>query len=214
MRGAVEAQYTNTLNNLSWTLAEKGSFQIALHTCRHALGLRRRLGSRAPVALSLNTMGLIQIQCDQPHEAIENCERALRIFRELSLPRGVGLVCIALSEALRRKGWALGELVSPDEHSDLLRQARDRCLEAVDIFSRWVAERPRLIEALIEIGCTYRDWAAIRTEYGGTDLDREALAQKATDYLRRAIREGEGEAELLHQVLRAQVDLTWLYYYM
>lgn len=213
MRGAIEAQHANTLNNLSWALAEAGRFRQALLKCRDALEMRQRLGPRAPLAFSLNTTGLIQTRADQPHRASVNCENALAIFRDLNQPRGVGLACIALAEALRRRSWASPELYPPEKRAEFLRKAADHCLEAVDIFASQVPERPRLVEALIEQGCTYRDWAAIRGSYQGADPDFKTLARRAEDALRRAMREGEGEPGLFHKVIDAQVNLAWLYHY-
>jgi Tfp pilus assembly protein PilF len=213
MRRAIEAQHANTLNNLSWALAEAGRFRQALLKCRDALEMRQRLGPRAPLAFSLNTMGLIQTRADQPHRASVNCENALAIFRDLDKPRGVALACIALAEALRRRSWASPELYPPERWAEFLRQAAERCLEAVDIFAGQVPERPRLVEALLEQGCTYRDWAAIRESYQGADPDSKTLARRAEDALRRAMREGEGEPGLFHKVIDAQVNLAWLYHY-
>ena len=213
MRRAIEAQHANTLNNLSWALAEAGRFRQALLKCRDALEMRQSLGPRAPLAFSLNTTGLIQTHADQPHRASVNCEKALTIFRDLNQPRGVGLACIALAEALRRRSWASPELYPIEHRGEFLRQAAERCLEAVDIFTSQVPERPRLVEALIEQGCTYRDWAAIRGIYQGADPDSRTLARRAADALRRAMREGEEEAGLFHKVVDAQVNLAWLHHY-
>jgi hypothetical protein len=80
-------------------------------------------------------MGLIQTSADQPHRARINCERALGIFRDLELPRGVGMACAALSEALRRMSTGTAELYTPEESAELLRRAREHASEAVDIFT-------------------------------------------------------------------------------
>jgi len=213
MRNAIAAQHANTLNNLSWALAWVGDFQQALRACRDALEMRQGLGSRAPVAFSLNTLGLIQIKNDQPHRGRVNCERALGIFRDLEQPRGVGLARIALAEAFRRMA-GVREIYTPEESAEHLRQAEEHAREAVDIFTTQVPERPQLIQALIELGCTYRDWAWIRDQYGGTDPNRKILARRAEDALRRAMREREEEAGLLHMVVDAQVNLAWLHYYL
>ena len=216
MRNAIEAQHANTLNNLSWARTWVGDFQEALDICRDALGMRRRLGPRAPVAFSQNTMGLILIKSSQtvPAAAIEYCKRALATFRDLQQPRGVGLARIALAEAYRRLSTGTQELYAPEESAENLRQAEENAQEAVYIFTHQVEERPQLIQALIELGCTYRDWARIREQYGGTDPDRKTLARRGEDALRRAIREGEGEPGLLHMVVDAQVNLAWLYHYI
>jgi tetratricopeptide (TPR) repeat protein len=210
----MEAQQATTLNNLAWAYAQVGDFQHALRHCRDALELRQELGPRAPVAFSLNTMGLVQIYADQPDRARVNCERALGIFRDLEQPRGVGMACAALSEALRRMSTGTPELYTPEESADLLRRAREHASEAVDIFTNTIREHPRLIQALIELGCVYRDWANIRNKNEGPDPDRSALASKGEEALRRAIREAAEEEELLYLVVNAQVNLAWLYHYV
>jgi tetratricopeptide (TPR) repeat protein len=213
MRDAMAAQHANTLNNLSWALTWVGEFQPALRTCRDALEMRQELGPRAPVAFSLNTLGLIRIKGDQPYRGRVNCERALGIFRDLDQPRGVGLARIALAEALRRMS-GVRETYTPEESAEYFRQAEEHAREAVDIFTSQVPERPQLIQALIEMGCTHRDWALIRDRYSSTDPDRKVLARRAEDALRRAMREGAEEPGLLHMVVDAQVNLAWLYRYM
>lgn len=213
MRNAITAQHANTLNNLSWALTWVGDFQQALRTCRDALEMRQRLGPRAPVAFSLNTMGLIYIKSDRLFPARTNCERALGIFRDLDQPRGVGLARIALAEAFRRMSTGAPELM-PEESAEHLRRAEEHAREAVYIFTSQVPERPQLIQALIELGCTYRDWAWMRDQYSGTDPDRRILARRAGDALRRAMREGAEEPGLLHMVVDAQVNLAWLHHYM
>ncbi len=216
MRRALAAQHANTLNNLSWALTWVGDFQRALYTCRDALGMRQQLGPQAPVAFSQNTMGLILTKSSQPipAAATEYCKRALGTFRDLQQPRGVGLARIALAEAYRRMSTGTPELYTPEESAEYLRQAEEHAKEAVYIFTHQVPERPQLIQALIELGCTYRDWAWIREQYGGLAPDRKTLARRGEDTLRRAIREGEAEAGLLHKVVDAQVNLAWLYHYI
>ncbi|MBM4428756.1 MAG: tetratricopeptide repeat protein [Chloroflexi bacterium] len=214
MRMAIEAQHANTLSNLSWALTWVGELQEALNTCRDALEMRERLGPRAPVAFTMTTMGLIQIMNDHPDRACVSCERALGIFRDLQQPRGVGLARIALAEAFRRMSSSTPELYTPEEDVEHLRLAEEHAKEAVDIFTSQVLERPQLIQALIELGCTYRDWAWILYQYGDADSGRRTLAHHGEAALRRAIREGEAEPGLLHMVVDAQVNLAWLYYYM
>jgi len=79
-----------------------------------------------------------------------------------------------------------------------------------------VHDRSRLVEALIELGCVYRDWARLRPLYDRetTDPDRDAIALDAEAALRRAIREAETEKELSHRAVQAQVNLAWLYHYV
>lgn len=211
-RMALRAQHANTLNNLSWVLAELGRFAQAVQVCEDALEMRLDLGPTAPAAFSLNTYGMILVRDGKPHRARVLSSRALGIFRDLEYPRGVGLCEIALAESLRRM-VALPLLYPPEDGAGLLRQAEAYAKEAVDIFSSQVPERSRLVEALIERGCVYRQWAWMRPLYhSDEDPSQEELARRSEEDLRRAMEEA-GEA-LPYRRLDAHVNLAWLYYYI
>ena len=209
---ALRAQHANTLNNLGWALAELGRFAQAAQVCEDALEMRVGLGPAAPVALTLNTYGMVLVRDDKPHRARVLSSRALAIFRDLGYPRGVGLCDIALAEALRRM-VAIPFLYSPEDGAELLRQALRHADDAVDIFTHQVPERSRLVEALIERGCIYRQWAWLRPLYlSDQDPDQNELARRSEADLTRAMEEA-GE-DLAYRRLDAQVNLAWLYYYM
>lgn len=207
-----ETEHANTLNNLAWALAELGEFDQALRYAQDALELRQGLGPRYPLALSLNTLGLIQVRSGQPERAMENCGQALAIFSDLRQRRGVGLACTALAEACRRVTHMPG-LRDPHRDREHLRQAASYAEEATKIFSQEVAETLRLIEALIELGCVYRDWAHLRPSYtSDEDPTREVLAEKGEKALREAAERAHGL--LAHHEIEALVNLAWLRYYV
>lgn len=208
-----ETEHANTLNNLAWALAEIGEFDQALRYAQDGLELRQNLGPRYPFALSLNTLGLIQVRNDQPNRAVENCERALTICRDLEQPRGVGLACIALAEAYRRMTRAPGPR-DPLHSVDLLRKAEKYAREAQDVFSsRDFAETLRLIEALIELGCVYREWARLRPkDPSSEDGSPNELAERGQQALRQAAKRAHGV--LVHKEVDALVNLAWLRYYV
>ncbi len=212
-RQALRAQHANTLNNLGWALGELGHFAQAAQVCEDALEMRVDLGPAAPVAFTLNTYGMVLTRDDKPHRARVLCGRALAVFRDLGYPRGVGLASIALAEALRRMS-AIPYLYTPDDTAELLRQATRHATEAVEIFgSPEVAERSRLVEALIERGCVYRQWAWLRPLYNSVeDPDPKELARRSEEDLRRAMEEA-GET-FPYRRLDAHVNLAWLYYYI
>lgn len=211
-RMALRAQHANTLNNLSWVLAELGRFAQAAQVCEDALEMRLDLGPAAPAAFSLNTYGMILVRDDKPHRARVLSSRALGIFRDLEYPRGVGLCDIALAESLRRM-VAIPLLYTPEDGVGLLRQAEAYANDAVDIFRSQVQERSRLVEALIERGCVYRQWAWLRPLYeSDEDPNQEELTRRSEEDLRRAMEEA-GEA-LPYRRLDAHVNLAWLHYYI
>ena len=208
-----DSQHANTLNNLSWALAERGAYNDALRRCLDGLGLRRALGFEASVALSLNTLGLIEVRNDQPHRGQAHCRQALDIFRKFDQPRGIGLACIALSEALRRTALA-PEMYPVGRQAEMLKEAAALADEAVAIFAQEAREKVRLVEALIELGCVYREWMRIRetAAYVGTrDLSPGQMVERSERAFRGAI--DEACADMPHKMLDAQVNLAWLYYY-
>ena len=214
-RSALRAQHANTLNNRALALAELGRFEKAQTFCEDALNMRQELGSRAPVAFSLNTLGMILLRNDKPHQARVQCERALGFFRDLDQPRGIGLASTALAEAMRRMS-GIEHLYAPEEIADLLRRAAAHATDAVQIFADVVHELPRLIEAFIERGCVLRHWTWLRSQYepdpNKDDPDQATLARMAEQDLRQAA-ELAGD-QLIFRHLDARVNLAWLYYYM
>ena len=225
------SQHANTLNNLSWALAELGDYDDALRLCKDGLDLRRALGSRYPIALSYNTLGQIQAKADQPHRARVNSEHALAILRELEMLRGIGMASIALAEARRRMS-ASGEVYFPDEQARLLWRAAQHANEAVSIFGGdmtlpederkpQVPEPVRLVDALIEQGCAYREWARLRPRYEQrlddqgepvTDPTPGELAQRGEHALIKAARLARSQQP--HRAVDALVNLAWLKYFM
>jgi len=214
-RLALRAQHANTVNNLSWALAELGRFRQAVTLGIDGLEMRLSLGPRAPVAFSYNTLGSIFLRDDKPERGREYCERARSIFQALEQPRGIGLADIALAEALRRMS-DVPFLYAPEEIADRLRQAAIYADDAVHIFEEIVKEHPRLVEALIERGCVYRFWAWLRPQYepapGQPDPTLEELFQRAEADLRRAMDLAGNDFPFRY--LDARVDLAWLYFYV
>jgi tetratricopeptide (TPR) repeat protein len=208
----LEAEHADTLNNLAWANAEIGNFARARRYCRDGLNLREELGSRHLIALSLNTLGLIEIKDDKPHRGEVHCKRALAIFRDIGMPRGVGLACTALAEAYRRSA-ATPEVYTPHEQAERLSLAEDFADQAVQTFRHTVQERLRLVEALNELGCVYRDWARIRPEDDSAQApDRNVLAEKGIRALREAAQLSADE--FLYRQVDALTNLAWLYSYI
>lgn len=210
----LRTEYSNTLNNLGWALAQNGEFFEASLYTRDGLRLRQALGSRYLIALSLNTLGRIEIEEDRPLEAAIHCKRAWDIFRDLEQARGIGLASIGRAIALRRQ-TAIPDLHDIADRIDLLNEAEQYAREAVRIFTKEHPEPMRLYEALIEQGCIYRDWARIDVPYDHARPDYRSsqyLAQQSEHTLRRAAREAAGK--FIYLQMDAWVNLAWLHYYM
>ena len=210
----LEDEHANTLNNLAWALAEAGNFARAQRLCEDGLDLRLELGPRYPIALSYNTLGLIGTRYDQPHRARRHCERALSIFRDLGQSRGIGLASMALAEALRRSADVPG-LYFPEESASLLELGQQYAQEAVDIFETTVPEPLRLVEAYLELGCIYRDWAKLphydHTGNRADDPEKSELLSKGEQTLHLC---AQAAQKIPYRQVDAWVNLAWLYYYV
>lgn len=203
-----DSEYANTLNNLSWVLAELGDFQSAIRNCEDSLNLRRKLGHRYPIALSLNTLGLIEARYGLPERAVLRCEQALIIFRDLEQPRGIGLACSALAESLRRM-TNVSDLLTDESSVENLKIAEKRAKESVEIFTNIIDEPLRLVEAYLELGCIYREMAR-RLKSDKTLLKNLINESKSAFKLSMQ----NAEIEYSYRRVDALVNLAWLYYYV
>lgn len=202
-----EAQHANTLNNLAFALMESGEFQDSLAHCHDALHLRYKLGARHNIALSLNTLGLIETRNDQPERACRHIEQALTIFTDLGQDRGIGLAAHALAEANRRM-TNVEQLLSDEEVMDNLQSAEAYALQAVEIFTNKRPESFRLAEALIELGCVYRE---LTRHIQKDNPKRKEMYLNSEKALREA--EKRAGSEFAYRAVDALVNLGWLYYY-
>ncbi|MEW5829782.1 MAG: hypothetical protein AB1846_12890, partial [Chloroflexota bacterium] len=85
--------------------------------------------------------------------------------------------------------------------------------EAKSIFSQKVEELPRLVQAFIELGCSYRDWARLRTEYPNPKDSPPRLSAEAEEKLKLAYELAQKE-NLSYLAIDALVNLSWLRYYI
>ncbi|HIP87814.1 MAG TPA: tetratricopeptide repeat protein [Anaerolineales bacterium] len=179
----IESELANTLNNLAFAKAEVGLFGTAWRIGQEALRRREEMGPRVPVGLSLNTLAHIAVRDDKPVTARRYAARALRLFRSLEHRRGEGLARVIFSEACRRWAerlneveWMLGALkvcygvefkrqsgenasvenvaTIWNEVVDLLDQEEEGKVQGPHLL---LDEPDRQVEALIELGCVYRD---------------------------------------------------------
>ncbi len=204
----IRSELANTLNNLSWALAEVGDFQSSIVYCEDGLILRRQLGHRYPIALSLNTLGLIETRSGQPERARFRCEQALAIIRDLEQPRGIGLACTALAESLRRM-TNVSDLLTIEQALDNLKLAEQYALEAVEIFKNNVKERLRLVEAYIELGCDYRETARRKNAKHDDSTEFVRKGEQAFD-----LAVANSDAEFAYRGVDALVNKAWMYYYV
>ncbi|MCK6583808.1 MAG: ATP-binding protein [Anaerolineales bacterium] len=205
-------EMATVMNDMGFAQGEMGEWHDARSNVRDALRLGRELGPRVPVALSLNTLAAIQVHEGQYGDARENSQQALAIFRAFSYKRGIGMALVTLAEASRRYAGMIPPLIPEEERIDLLRRARDYAREASALFTE-SGEKPRQVEALIEIGCACRDWVwrLKQNPQGGDDPKR--LRRESEDALNKAA-ELAKEARLIYRYVDARVNLAWLEFYM
>lgn len=207
----LKVEQANTLNNRAFALAEVGKFDVAEQLAWDALEMRERLGPLFPVSLSLNTLAHIKIRENAYEEGLRFANRAYALAEKLGSKRAKGLALVALSEAKRR--FSIWDPHPPTETVRWLKEAIENGWQAVEIFA--AAYSPiRRVEALIELGCAYRDWAKIKHDFpdeapGNIDeliAEAETALQEAANLAR--------EHNLPYRQMDALVDLGWLWYYI
>jgi len=204
----LESEAANNLNNLAWVEAEAGDFKTALVHCKDGLHLRRKLGRRYPIGLSLNTLGLIETRMGNPEKARFYCEQALKTFLEIEIASGIGLACLAYAESLRRM-TNVPDLLTHGQAVEHLKDAGKYAEDAVTIFTEQAKQPLRLVESYIEVGCVYREW--IR-HLPADDSGREGKVEKSRAAYEAAVDIAE-KGKYEYRAIDALVNLAWLYYY-
>ena len=204
----LEAQQANTLNNLAFALSNVGNFDRASRLAKDALEIRERLGNRSAIGLSLNTRALIEMQHGDLHQAQTFSTLALQHFQDTDNERGLALAKTALAE-IRRRIATEGEDARVSDAEALLRHALADARGASDGFVR-TGERVRNVDALIQLGCTYRDLMYV---------GRGHLARADVEELTRSARETFSQAWALAgdaglQSLDVWVREAWTDYYL
>ncbi len=214
-----EARQAGTLNNLAFASALIGDFTTAEQHARDALHLRERLGPRDPVGLSLNTLALIEIRRGHLDRGLRQARRAFQLFNVLNYERGRGLALIARAEARRR----MSDTISARQEKQMaawLAKAAGYAQEAAKIFQD--REPSHQVEALIELGCAYRDWARLRRddqsalapeeETTGHTYLVEELAHRSRDALQKAAGVAAAKEDPFLEI-DARLNIAWLEYY-
>ncbi len=177
----IRDEMADTLTNAAYVYALLGDISIAEKWIDDALELRRELGQGYPLALTLNTRGLIHLKADEPHRALPRCQEASDICRQLEDRRGEGMASNALGLVYRKLGnLNRSGVYNFDQALDFYEQAEEALNQSISIFSVEVPERSRLVEACNEMGAVYRDWAILlkRAEQEAEAAKRFELAQE------------------------------------
>jgi len=211
------AQQAGIRNNLARALASSGREERGYRVCADALQIRRTLGAEIPVAVSLNTLALINNAMQRIPTAWREAAQAAAIFRRSGDERGLGLALIQLAIGLRRlansRESADALEVTPAE---LYTTAQTALGEAIDIFKPGPeAEVLRWVEATLEMGCVLRDQMRGLNLAHATQRERQRFDRHYRDAqieLDRAIRAADDRG-FAYLALQAHVDLAWTHYY-
>lgn len=169
-----KANLASAQNNEAYAYALLGNFSRAEKLIDDALTIRRSLKQKHPLAISLNTRGLIHLLADQPHRALPKCKEAEQIFTDLNDPRGIGLSTLALAQIYRALGKLWRQDVYPVEQAvEFYQESRLAIDKAIKIFEEETPEPGRLIEAYNEAGALERDWGLVLKKMGGKELARQ-----------------------------------------
>ncbi len=178
----------NTLDNMGRVYTTLYQRSRADSLIEDGLELRRKLGRDYRIAMSLSSRSIAYIVFDEPHRARRLSEEALNIFERLGTQRGIGTASTHLGHALRKLGsmWAVG-LYSPDECDRFLRDAMTHLERAVDIFENMVQVPVYMIAACNELGCTYRERAALARAGTPRPSLAHGLVRNAVKLLERSV---------------------------
>ncbi len=206
----IKVEMAGTLNDLAFAMSESADWQDSPSLVWDAFNLRRALGPRSPVALSLNTIGIIDMRLGRYDSAIDHSSRALGLFKSLNDRRGMGLALIALAEA-RRRSVSSDQTGNFEGHYQQLKTAREEAGQALVIFDQ-SGERIRQVEALIEQGCACRDMVRILLKEGERD---QVIIKTLIDQSENALSDAAQRAApiSLYRHVDALIDLAWLRFY-
>ncbi len=207
----IRIEMATVTNDMGFAQAELGRWYDGRANVTDAMRLRRELGSRVPIALSINTLAAIDVREGQYLVAIQNAERALAIFRAFSNGRGIGMALTTLSEATRRHAGT-SPLLAVERRIELLRQARDYARESYSFFAE-LGETSREVESLIEIGCSCRDWVWWLKRFPRPGDDIERISKESKDALKQAENLAK-QAGAIYRYVDALVNRAWLEFYM
>ena len=203
----LEALQANTLNNQAFALSNVGYFDRAKRLAEDALEIRKQFGNRSAIGLSLNTQALIEMQDGDLHRAEALSKLALGQFKDSGDQRGIALARLALAEIRRRP--VTEELLFTVQTEKRLKQAIQDAEAASRGFEK-IHEQVRQVEALIQLGCVYRDFMYMRRKLPGPETIEDLLANAEDAFLKARILAGDNN--LL--TLDAWVREAWMYYYL
>ena len=211
-----KAQQAAIRNNLGRALASSGREERGYRVCADALELRREQGAAIPVAISLNTLALINNTMQRIPTAWRQAAQAAAISRRAGDNRMLGLALIQLGIGLRRLANSREPAAALEATPAELYETAQRALgEAIDIF-RNSPEVLRWVEATLEMGCVLRDQLKLIDRAQATSRElkrRDRLYIEAKIEFNRAIDKAD-ERGFRYLALQSQVDLAWAHFFV
>jgi tetratricopeptide (TPR) repeat protein len=178
-------ELADVLNDGAYTYALLGDVDMAERWIEHALRIRREIQSKYPLALSLNTRGLIYLLGDQPRRAVAACADAEKLFSQIGEQRGQIMALTALGQANRALAntWRDADAIGHEEAAHFYNKAEEWLVEATRILnkaSQQQQERSRGLSVYSELGSVYRDWSLLDKDSGNLK-SAERKRQSALD---------------------------------
>ncbi|MGC8782284.1 MAG: tetratricopeptide repeat protein, partial [Anaerolineae bacterium] len=182
----------NTTDNMGRVYAALYRRSQAESLVEDGLQLRQQLGRQYRVALSRISRAIVHSAFNEPHRAYAVAKQALDICEGLDAKRGIGLASLVVGRAGRQLGalWATG-VYDYETSKRFLAEARRAQERARDIFQKEVNEPVRLVEAYNELGCIFREWAALERSHEPFSALPRALNGTALKWLEESLRLAE-----------------------
>lgn len=208
------SEQANTLNGLAYLQALLGRAKLAKPNIERAIKIRRELGIPYPLAISINTRGIIVSICDDPEWGTKLCREALGICTEIGEQRGIGLARNGLGLALRKRGdqWKY-DRYTQEEAVEFFTESEAFLKQAEQIFSRQVKEPIRLWEAYNELGSLYCDWAWLEQKRNDAVAALKLYGQSITAQQKALAQAGElafQKLDSLDDLAQVHADLSFL----
>jgi len=208
----IQAMHARVLNDRGHALGLLGQVRDGKILVNDALNMRRKIGRRGPVALSLNTLGIIHRLSGEYDDALTMSWRAYHLASFLETNRPQGLALTALAEAIRRRTTVDLDNYDMEKILKDLRQAGDWAAEAQAIFKQ-SSQKTNEVRAWIEIGCALRDQVRyIAKESLVTEENRNRMEELAVSS-ENALRTAHRLAISLYDQADALVNMAWLAHY-
>ncbi len=181
-------ELANTNDNMGRVYALFRTSPQAEMLVEEGLALRRKLGRDYRIALSFISRAIVHLEFGEPHRAQKIGEEALRMLEGLESPRGTGLAFIVLGRVLRQLGELWGQdLYSFQDCDRFLSDGAQYLDEAVKIFTHTVDEPVRLVEALSQLGCIYRERARLAQGVRPESPLAKTISLEAVRHLEQAV---------------------------